>query len=528
MPALVGTAGKSYEYSDTEVAVTAPAITSGQSRLAYANIKDAANPKSVSLSDANFGSPALTIVGNDNRLIVWYDNAGASRSSGTVTLTVTGGDGLATELALVIEGWDAHVRAVQAGGPWAYGDQSPGNPITAPAITSPAASSTRIGVIAASNFGRYHHKPAAMTAGTMQADQESFTSIATAYESVGAGPVAATDSWTAYLPYDAGDLTAPASVVNGAGYIAASIIVGPAGSTITVTGGGEVDISGSSTPPAITSASPLPSGTVGAAYTFQLQGTGTGPFTWSAVSGNWPPGLSMSSAGLVSGTPTQAITADVLVQLAGGASPAATKLLRIVVGAATSAPSTPINPVAVATSATSIQFTATDTSNNETGFEIRRKTASGGVAAETASKGPNTPTHLFTGLAANTQYWFDIRATGATSSPYTSEVTVTTPPSTTLYAEILTRSEDDFGVALAGSTGWIVSVWTAPGVGQVVGTLLGQYTGQVFEGSLVSGEARMRVNLGSAAGLVTDGQSLRVVLTDGTRTTGVISATVAD
>ena len=33
---------------------------------------------------------------------------------------------------------------------------------------------------------------------------------------------------------------------------------------------------------------------------------GTAPYTWSIYSGSLPPGLSMNSSGLISGTPTQA------------------------------------------------------------------------------------------------------------------------------------------------------------------------------------------------------------------------------
>jgi hypothetical protein len=50
----------------------------------------------------------------------------------------------------------------------------------------------------------------------------------------------------------------------------------------------------------------LPNGTVGAAYSFALAATGgSGPYTWSETSGgSLPPGLSVSSAGVISGTPT--------------------------------------------------------------------------------------------------------------------------------------------------------------------------------------------------------------------------------
>ncbi len=63
------------------------------------------------------------------------------------------------------------------------------------------------------------------------------------------------------------------------------------------------------TPPTLTGpASPLPGGTVGAAYpTTTFTATGTTPITWS-VTGTLPPGMTLSSGGVYSGTPTTAGT----------------------------------------------------------------------------------------------------------------------------------------------------------------------------------------------------------------------------
>ena len=57
--------------------------------------------------------------------------------------------------------------------------------------------------------------------------------------------------------------------------------------------------------PTITTTS-LPNGIVGTAYGQWLTATGTTPITWSLVSGNLPTGLSLSSAGAISGTPATA------------------------------------------------------------------------------------------------------------------------------------------------------------------------------------------------------------------------------
>lgn len=73
----------------------------------------------------------------------------------------------------------------------------------------------------------------------------------------------------------------------------------------------------------ITTSSPLPSGVTGNAYSQQLASTGgTGTVTWALSGGTLlPPGLSLSSAGLISGTPTTAATTNFTVQAADSGSP---------------------------------------------------------------------------------------------------------------------------------------------------------------------------------------------------------------
>ncbi|HXJ40906.1 MAG TPA: Ig domain-containing protein, partial [Bryobacteraceae bacterium] len=61
---------------------------------------------------------------------------------------------------------------------------------------------------------------------------------------------------------------------------------------------------------AITTGSPLPSGTVGTAYSQTLAATGGAqPYTWSVLSGALPPGITLSSStGVLAGTPSSAGT----------------------------------------------------------------------------------------------------------------------------------------------------------------------------------------------------------------------------
>jgi hypothetical protein len=76
----------------------------------------------------------------------------------------------------------------------------------------------------------------------------------------------------------------------------------------------------------------LPDSIVGATYSQTLAASGgTTPYTWSVVWGALPDGLSLSSAGLVSGTPTNAGTFSFIVQVADNASANATEMFTIAI-----------------------------------------------------------------------------------------------------------------------------------------------------------------------------------------------------
>jgi hypothetical protein len=94
-----------------------------------------------------------------------------------------------------------------------------------------------------------------------------------------------------------------------------------------VTRGFALTIAGPSAPLQITTPSPLPAGTVGAAYTAALAGTGGEPasYAWSVTAGSLPAGLSLAPAtGAISGTPTTAGTSNLTIQLTDGSQTTAT------------------------------------------------------------------------------------------------------------------------------------------------------------------------------------------------------------
>jgi len=76
----------------------------------------------------------------------------------------------------------------------------------------------------------------------------------------------------------------------------------------------------------INSTSPLPEGQVGEPYSVLLTQTGaTLPVTWSLLSGALPDGLSLSSGGVISGTPTTSASFGFVVRLTNTAGTSCTK-----------------------------------------------------------------------------------------------------------------------------------------------------------------------------------------------------------
>jgi len=97
-----------------------------------------------------------------------------------------------------------------------------------------------------------------------------------------------------------------------------------------------ITINSASVPPTITTTS-LPDGTVGLAYSQTVQATGgTGTRNWSLSAGSLPASLTLSSAGTISGTPTNTGTSNFTVRVTDAASLSDTQPLSITINAAQS------------------------------------------------------------------------------------------------------------------------------------------------------------------------------------------------
>lgn len=85
-------------------------------------------------------------------------------------------------------------------------------------------------------------------------------------------------------------------------------------------------------PPLAITTTSLPQGTVGITYpNTQLQTNQSGSFTWQQTGGTLPPGLSLSTAGVISGTPTTVGTFTFTVQVTNSSGSKASATLTIVI-----------------------------------------------------------------------------------------------------------------------------------------------------------------------------------------------------
>lgn len=117
-------------------------------------------------------------------------------------------------------------------------------------------------------------------------------------------------------PTAAGTFTFTARVADasGADTQALSLVVNPSVSPLTIT------------------TTSLPGGTVGAAYSATLAATGgSGARTWTIAAGTLPAGLGLTTAGVISGQPTSAVTSTFTVRVADASGGVATRALSIVV-----------------------------------------------------------------------------------------------------------------------------------------------------------------------------------------------------
>ena len=104
-------------------------------------------------------------------------------------------------------------------------------------------------------------------------------------------------------------------------------------------------------------------------------------------------------------------------------------------------PSPPGGLSATTASSSQINLTWTDNSPNEDNFILARSTTVGGPYTDIATLQPNTTSYSNTGLAANTTYYYVLRAVnGGGSSPNSNEASATTYPNAPVAPSALTAT----------------------------------------------------------------------------------------
>ena len=123
----------------------------------------------------------------------------------------------------------------------------------------------------------------------------------------------------------------------------------------------------------IISTSPLPAGSTAGPYSQTLTATGgTGPYTWAITGGTQPAGLTLSSAGVLSGTPGAAVASSFTVTATDAASQTVSKLFTLSITTTTGTPTsmtanagtTPQSARINTAFANALAVTVRDTSNN--------------------------------------------------------------------------------------------------------------------------------------------------------------------
>ena len=151
----------------------------------------------------------------------------------------------------------------------------------------------------------------------------------------------------------------------------------------------------------------LPGGTVGVVYSQTLAATGDTPITWSITGGTLPDGLTISTAGVISGTPTTAKSSFFTVKAVNAVGDG-TKLLYIVIN-------TNPNPIITTSSlpsgavGTAYSQTLTATGSTPITWSIETGTLPDGLDLSTAGVISGTPST--TGTSS-----FTVKATNATGN----------------------------------------------------------------------------------------------------------------
>lgn len=163
--------------------------------------------------------------------------------------------------------------------------------------------------------------------------------------------------------------------------------------------------------------STLPNANLNQVYTASLTGTGgTGPYTFTATSGGFPPGITLNSNGTFSGTPTASGTFNFVIQVTDSTSTSSLFNLSIQVNASALAITTNTLPAGVV----GTQYSALLSSSGGTtpySYTLNGGSLPNGLTLSTSGQITGAPT-------VNGVFNFTVRVTDALSSTATANLTI--------------------------------------------------------------------------------------------------------
>lgn len=239
-------------------------------------------------------------------------------------------------------------------------------------------------------------------------------------------------------------------------------------------------------PPSITTPTPLPNGAVNAAYNQTIAATGgAGALTFTST-GTWPPGVSMNSSGVISGTPTATgnFTVSVIATDASGSTSSRIYPFTIVAGLAT-APT--IGSATRGDRQATVTFSAPASDGGSPITSYQAISSPGNITAScTAPCSAITVTGLTNGFI----YTFRVRAVNAVGAgPYSGNSSSVTPAglpgAPPLTGVLAGNGEVRVSFTNAASNGALISSYTAtasPGGSTATCIVMGSCTSIIVPG----------------------------------------------